>query len=314
MKSRTTKFCIVTGVLCGAVAYFSGQRLSAQAERAQKGFATPEAAAQALIQAAQQYDVPALENILGPQSEDLVASKDPVQDKNRAQDFVAKARESTLVKVDRKNPKRATLTVGDDGWTFPAPLVMRNGEWYFDAKSAREEILMRRIGQNELDAIAVCRGFVDAQKEYSENSEEHQYAQHIISTPGKKDGLYWKNPDGTAAGPMADTVAKAIQEGYSTSKPTPYHGYYFKVLKGQGPAARLGQMDFVIHGLMIGGFALVAAPAEYRVTGVKTFIVSHDGVVYQQDLGPNTAKIFAGMERYNPDKSWTATNDDWQSQ
>jgi len=201
--------------------------------------------------------------------------------------------------------------VGIDGWPFPAPIVMRNQKWYFDMKVGRQEILMRRIGQNELDAIAVCRGFVDAQKEYAENSPEHQYAQRIISAPGKKDGLYWKNPDGSPGGPMADAVAKAIQEGYSANKPTPYHGYYFKVLTGQGPAANLGQLDFVTHGLMIGGFALVAAPAEYHVTGAKTFIVSHDGVVYQKDLGPNTLNIFRSMERYNPDKTWKATDDGW---
>jgi hypothetical protein len=313
MKANTImlRVCITASVLCGAALYFSGQPLSGQTERAQKGFATPEAAAHALVQAAQRYDVPALLNILGPHSEELVASKDPVQDKNRAQEFAAKAREKMLVDMDRTNPKRATLTVGDDRWPFPAPIVMRNGEWYFDAKSGRQEILMRRIGHNELDAIAVCHGFVDAQQEYAENSPEHQYAQRIISTEGKRDGLYWKNPDGSAGGPIAAALAKAIQEGYSTSKLTPYHGYYFKVLKGQGPAAGLGQMDFVTHGLMIGGFALIAAPAEYRVTGVKTFLVSHDGVVYQKDLGPNTVKIFTATERYNPDKTWKATDDEW---
>jgi hypothetical protein len=213
--------------------------------------------------------------------------------------------------VDPKNPSRATLTIGSDGWPFPIPLAMRGGKWYFDTKAGRQEIVARHIGQNELDAITVCRGFVDAQKAYAETSDEHQYAQHIISTPGKKDGLYWKNPDGSAGGPIADAVAKAIQEGYTPSKATPYHGSYFKVLKGQGPAAQLGQLDFVTHGLMIGGFALAAAPAEYRVTGVKTFIVSHDGIVYQKDLGPNTLKIFQAMDRYNPDKTWRETDDEW---
>lgn len=313
MKSASmiVRLGIAGGLLCGVLAHFPGQRLTAQSGAPQKGFDKPEAAADALVQAAQRYDVPALRSILGPQSEELISSKDPVQDRNRAREFAAKAAERTLVQVDPKNSRRATLLVGSDGWPFPAPIVMRGSEWYFDGRQGRGEILRRRIGQNELDAITICRGFVDAQNQYAENSEEHQYAQHIISTPGKKDGLYWKNPDGTAGGPMADAIARAIREGYSTAKPAAYHGYYFKVLKGQGPAAKLGQLDFVTHGLMIGGFALAAAPAEYRVTGVKTFIVSHDGIVYQKDLGPNTVKIFESMERYNPDKTWTATNDEW---
>ena len=313
MKSRATmaRLCIAVCVLCGGIGYFAGRPLTAQSAAVQEGFATPRAAADALIQAAQNYDVAALKKILGPGSESLVESKDPVQDRNRARAFVEKARESESVDVDPKNSSRATVTLGSDGWPFPIPLEMRGGKWYFDTKAGRKEILARHIGQDELDAITVCRGFVDAQTEYAETSDGHQYAQRIISTPGKKDGLYWTNPDGSAGGPMATAVAKAIQEGYSTAKPTAYHGYYFKVLKGQGPAARLGQLDFVTHGLMIGGFALVAAPAEYRVTGVKTFIVSHDGIVYQKDLGPNTLKIFQAMDRYNPDKTWRETDDGW---
>jgi hypothetical protein len=312
MKSRSTMFnvCALTGALFGAMLSIQAQQDSAHT--AQRGFATPQAAADALLDAADRYDVAAVVNILGPHSEELVSSKDPVQDRNRAREFTAKAREKQSVEIDPADPKRATLVVGNEQWPFPLPIVDRNGKWYFDAKAGREEILMRRIGQNELDAITVCRGYVDAQKDYAEGSEGHQYAQRIISTPGKKDGLYWQDADGTAGGPLADAVAKAIQEGYSTSQPaTPYHGYYFTILKGQGPAAKLGQLDFVTHGVMIGGFALVAAPAEYRVTGVKTFLVSHDGVVYQKDLGPNTLKIFRAMDRFNPDKTWTPTNDEW---
>ncbi|HKE24451.1 MAG TPA: DUF2950 domain-containing protein [Bryobacteraceae bacterium] len=313
MRVRTiaVRFCFLTCLVCGGIGYFAGWPLTAQSKAVQQGFATPQAAADALVQAAQDYDVPALKRILGPGSEDLVAPTDAVQNRNRAREFASKAREQESVDVDPKNPSRATLTIGTDGWPFPIPIVMRGDKWYFDTKSGRQEILMRRIGQNELDAIAVARGFVDAQKEYAETSEGHQYAQHIISTPGKKDGLYWTNPDGSPGGPLATVIAKALQEGYSVTKPTPYHGYYFKILKGQGPAARLGQLDFVTHGLMIGGFALAAAPAEYRVTGVKTFIVSHDGVVYQKDLGPNTLKIFQAMDRYNPDKTWRETDDEW---
>jgi hypothetical protein len=155
---------------------------------------------------------------------------------------------------------------------------------------------------------------VDAQREYAmqkhDNAEVNQYAQRIISTPGKHDGLAWWNPDGSIGGPIAEGIAKALQQGY-TNKTQPYHGYYFKILKGQGRAATLGQMDFVIEGAMIGGFALAAAPAEYRVTGVQTFVVSQNGVVYQKDLGPNTLKVFSAMQLYNPDETWRPTNDNW---
>ena len=190
----------------------------------------------------------------------------------------------------------------------------KSGKWYFDAKAGRHEILRRRIGANELDAITVCRGYVEAQEEYAltihDDSGVNQYAQKIISTPGKQDGLAWQNPDGTWGGQMGEAVAKAIDQGY-TGCGEPFHGYYFKVLKGQGPSARLGQLDYVINGAMIGGFALVAWPAEYRMIGMETFIVSYDGVVYQKDLGPDTAKIAAAMDRYDPDKTWHETDDDW---
>ena len=197
---------------------------------------------------------------------------------------------------------------------MPVPLIKRNGKWYFEAKSGRQEILFRRIGANELDAIQVCRGFVDAQNEYAlqihDDSGVNQYAQRIFSTPGKQDGLYWQNPDGTSGGPIGDAVAKALEEGYSIGK-SGFHGYYFKILKGQGPAAPLGRLDYVIEGIMIGGFALVAVPAEYRVTGVKTFIVSNDGIVYQKDLGPDSLNIVKKMDLYNPDSTWHATGDGW---
>jgi len=190
--------------------------------------------------------------------------------------------------------------------------------WYFDSKRGHDEILFRRIGANELDAIQICRGFVDAQKEYAsevhDNSGVNQYAQKVISTPGKHDGLYWKNDDGTTGGPIGEPIARAIEEGYSPGKTSGYHGYYFKVLRGQGPAARLGQLDYVVEGVMIGGFALVAFPAEYRVTGAKSFMVSYDGIVYEKDLGPDTARIAQSMERYNPDKSWHRTDDEWPAE
>ena len=281
---------------------------------AQKTFATPNEAADALIQAAADFDTGALTQILGQDGEDLFSSQDPVQDKNIAKAFAAQAREKNSIAIDSRNPARATLLVGNDQWPLPIPIVKQNGRWLFDTKAGRQEVLYRRIGANELDAIQICRGYVDAQRAYAlhryDDSEVNQYAQRIISTPGKHDGLVWKNPDGSFGGPIAEKIAEALDQGY-TNRSEPYHGYFFKILKGQGPDAPLGQMDFVVEGAMIGGFALAAAPAEYRVTGVKSFIVSYQGIVYQKDMGPDTLELFKKMELYNPDKTWKRTDDNW---
>lgn len=281
----------------------------------QQWYISPENAAQALITATTDYNVSALLQIFGPAGKDFVSSADPVRDKNTALAFAAKAREKHKVFIDPKDGAKAILTVGEDDWPFPVPLVARGNRWYFDSQRGRREILLRRIGANELDAIKICHGFVEAQKEYAsdihDDSGVNQYAQKLISTPGKHDGLYWENPDGSAGGPISKAVAQAIQEGYSTDNPSGYHGYYFKVLTGQGPAAPLGELDYEIEGAMIGGFALLAVPVEYRVTGVKTFIVSYDGVVYEKDLGPDTLNLAKNIDRYNPDKTWHRSNAHW---
>lgn len=311
-KSPLIAFALLVsaGLALGAAA----EKKEAAPQTTQKGFDTAQQAADALLQAAEAFDVAALKEILGPGSEDLVASEDAVQDKSRAAEFATKAKEKHSVEVDAKNPNSATLVISNEDWPLPIPIVKRKDKWYFDTKAGREEILLRRIGANELDVIEICLGYVDAQKEYAEQKHDgstvNQFAQRIISTPGKQDGLAWKNPDGTWGGPVGETVAEALEQGY-TDKSKPFHGYYFKVLKGQGPAAPLGEIDFVIEGAMIGGFALAAAPAEYGVTGVQTFIISHNGIVYQKDLGPDTLKEFKSMERYNPDKTWKVTQDEW---
>jgi hypothetical protein len=300
--------------LISASSTWSQQKETAAPPQNQKTYATPKEAADAFIQATKTFDVPVLIEILGQAGEDLVSSEDPVKDKNIGAAFYAKAQQKNSIVIDPKNPNRATLVVGDDDWPLAIPIVKRSGRWLFDSAAGRTEMLYRRIGSNELDAIEICRGYVDAQQEYAlekhDNAEVNQYAQRVISTPGKHDGLVWKNPDGTLGGPIAEGIADALQQGY-TDKSKPYHGYYFKILKGQGPAAPLGKMSFVVEGAMIGGFALAAAPADYRVTGVKTFIVGYRGIVYQKDLGPDTLKIFRAMELYDPDKSWTPTNDNW---
>lgn len=311
-SNHTLAAILASGLLC----LTSQAAPDAAVPPIQKQFDTPQQAAESLIQAAASFQVPALKEILGPDSEDIVASEDPVMDKQRALAFAEKANEKLAVEIDPKNPNQATLCVGEDAFPMPIPIVKKDGKWTFNTKAGRQEILNRRIGANELDAIEICRGYVEAQHEYAAIKHDgaivNQYAQRIISTPGKHDGLAWKEADGTWEGPVGEEIAKALEQGYSEkNKPQPYHGYIFKVLKGQGPAAPLGQLDFVIKGAMIGGFALAAAPAEYRVTGVKTFIVSHTGIVYEKDLGPNTLETFQKMDLFDPDESWNATDDKW---
>jgi hypothetical protein len=273
----------------------------------QTTFATPEAAAEALINAAEKNDIPTLKQILGEEGLDLVVTEDTVQDRNIMADFAAQGR--ALTRIDRDSGQgSATLIVGTDEFPVAIPIVEKGGLWYFDTETGRQEILNRRIGRNELDAIEVAQIYVDAQREYALDKHDgaivNQYAQRMISTQGKQDGLAWQAADGSWHGPIGEGIARAIAEGYSSRK-DPLHGYYFKVLKGQGPDAPLGELDFVVDSAMIGGFALVAAPADYGITGVKTFIVSHSGIVYEKDLGETTLEQFQAMELYNPDSSWT---------
>jgi hypothetical protein len=282
--------------------------VAATATASARGFNTPQQAADALIDAAEKFDVAELAYIFGPDGEDVVFSGEFAQDRQHAANFVAEAHEKKSVSVDPKTGTRAFLLVGNEDWPFPVPLVKKSDKWSFDAKAGRQELLYRRVGANELDAIQICHGYVEAQHEYAlqphEGYDVNQYAQRIISMPGKQDGLAWQTADGTWAGPIGEKIARAIEQGYSLGA-EPYHGYFFKILKGQGAAAPLGEMDYLVKGVMIGGFALVAAPAEYGVTGVRTFIVSQDGVVYDKDFGPRTLDEFKKMERFNPDSSWT---------
>src|SRR6476646_1793445 len=280
----------------------------------QKEFNNPKEAADALVQAAEVFDVAALSEILGPESKDLISSEDPVKDKDIAQKFAAKAKEKMNLGADGKNANKVIVTVGKDDFPLPIPIVKEKGKWIFDTKAGRDEILARRIGTNELDAIAICRGFDDAQHEYAlekhDDAKVNQFAQKVISTPGKQDGLAWKNPDGTWGGPVGENVAKAIEQGYS-KEGQPYHGYYYKILTKQGPNGPLGAMDFVIDGAMIGGFALAALLAQYGVTGIESFIVGANGIVYQKDLGKDGLKAFQDMDKFDPDKTWKETDDEW---
>jgi DUF2950 family protein len=288
------------------------QMLSAQQTQSQpvltgKAFGTPQQALDAVIAAAEKFDTAAIEEIFGPEGKEILVTAEPPNDKEIAKTFAELAREKNSISIDPKNKNHAVILVGKDNWPFAVPLVKSNGKWYFDTDAGIDELTYRRVGGNELDAIEICRGFVEAQEEYAlqkhDGSEVNQYAQRIISTAGKQDGLAWQTAEGKWEGPIGENVANAIEKGYTAGQP--YHGYYFKVLKGQGPAAPLGEMDYIVHGAMIGGFALVAAPAEYAVTGVKTFLVSNDGVVYEKDFGDNTGDEFKKMDRFNPDETWT---------
>jgi Protein of unknown function (DUF2950) len=298
-SSRFVLLCLLTLGMC--------MQGSSAAVTTPSTFPTPQAAADALIVAAEKFDVPALEQIFGPGGKEIIHSGEPARDREIAKHFADQARMKMDLSIDPKTKTRAFLLVGNDNWPFPVPLVKSGTTWSFDSKAGVNEIVRRRIGRNELDAIQIAHGFVEAQDEYTQtkhgNPPVNQYAQKIISTPGKQDGLAWQNPDGTWGGPVGENVARAIERGYS-SKKEPYHGYYFKVLKGQGPDAPLGQMDYVVNGAMIGGFALIAFPAQYKVTGVKTFMVSNDGVVYEKDLGPNTVELAQKIDRFNPDMTW----------
>jgi len=264
---------------------------------AQKTFATPQDAARALIDAAANNDTAAMLQIFGAAGKDIVQSGDPAADKEGRRQFADLASQKMEVEVD-KDKDRATLIVGPDNWPMPVPIVLEKDRWRFDSRVGRVEVLARRIGRNELTAIEVCRGYVEAQMEYASRDRTAtgtlQYAQRIASSPGKKDGLYWEGESGKL-------VPKAFADPAA-----PYHGYYFRILKSQGPDAEGGAMDYVVKGKMIGGFALVAFPAEYGVSGIKTFIVNHHGKVYEKDLGANTAAQARQMVRFNPDKSWKA--------
>jgi len=300
--------CLVALVTLLAIPAFSDSGATAT----QSTFASPEKATDALISAVRSGRTDTLLRILGPSSKRLISSGDTVAD--------AEARKKLISEFDNKNEveaegdDRAFLVVGDDGWQFPYPIVKYGSAWRFDASAGATEILDRRIGANELDAIEVCRAYVSAQREYAEKDRNNdgyvEYAQKFLSNPGRQDGLYWPTGVGEEESPLGPLVVSARAEGYSPSKGkerTPYHGYYYKILTGQGPSARDGAYDYIVNGHMIGGFALVAFPAQYGASGIMTFIVNHDGVVYQKNLGRRTSELAINMKLFDPDSSWSET-------
>ena len=278
---------------------------------AQEQFGTPEAAVEALVAAARSGDGDTILKVLGRDGKPIVSSGDPVADSNIRQDFVSAYDAKHAIEMEGDGTQ--TLIIGEDDWPFPIPLVNKAGQWQFDTKAGLDEILRRRIGRNELSAIQVSLAYVQAQNEYASLDPAGQgrgvYAQRIVSRPGKKDGLYWPTAEGEEPSPLGDLAAQAAAEGYKTgSTPIPYHGYYYRILTRQGAGASGGAYDYLAKGKMIGGFALIAYPAEYGNSGIMTFIVNQDGTVFQKDLGDRTEKIARRIETFDPNAKWQKAN------
>jgi len=285
---------------------------TASVAHAQQAFGTPEEASRALVDAAKAGDLKSLLTVLGNDGRDIVSSGDEVADADTRQKFVAAYDAKNRIAME--GDSKAMLIIGPEDFPLPIPLVRKDGQWRFDTAEARDEILARRIGKNELDAIQASLAYVDAQHEYADKDRTgagmNTYARRIVSQPGKKDGLYWPASQGEDESPLGELMAQATRQGYRAGAGrTPYHGYYFKILTRQGPSAEGGAVDYVVQGKMIGGFALVAYPAEYRNSGVMTFLVNHRGTVFQKDLGPQTRKLSEQMNSFNPDATWTRVVD-----
>lgn len=293
---------LVLGVLCTGCA--SGPDTSGRPR-----FETADAAFDALIAAMRSNDTAAAAVMLGPASDDVISSGDPVADREAHRQFLAMYDQTH--RIDRTDAGM-TLCVGTDDWPMPIPVVQDDDGWYFDTEEGIEEILDRRVGRNELATIQACLAYVDAQREYASKDRDGdgllEYAQKIRSTPGKRDGLYWKTIEGQTPSPLGDLAAEASREGYDPNRegddPRPYHGYYFRILKAQGAAAKGGTYYYTNGDSMIGGCALIAHPARHGISGVMTFIVNHDGVVFERDLGPQTAEVVAGITVFNPEEGW----------
>lgn len=270
-------------------------------------FLSTPAAAKALIEAAQKDDINALESILGSDAKEVISSGDPVADNNARDTLVAKYNEMHRLAYDDRG--RVILYIGADNWPFPIPIVREGDGWVFDTESGKEELLYRRIGQNELYTIDVLRDLADAQREYASEGRDGdvaQFAQKIQSDSGKHDGLYWPVAAGEQESPIGPMIADATEEGYKTGAgtPIPFHGYYYRVLTRQGKNAPGGAMDYTDNGKMTNGFAFLAYPAAYRASGVMTFMINQDGVMVQKDLGPETPKLANEISEFNPDKTW----------
>jgi len=309
IHSRKMSPLILFGIAVAIAVIMTLAGASFAAEK-QKSFTSAEEAVKALVTAARNNDDKELLAIFGPDAKDLMSSGDAVADRQRRDKFLKYYDEKNSLSPEGDS---MIIVIGKIDWPFPIPIVKKMGErWIFDTRKGKEEILNRRIGENELSTIQACLAIVDAQREYAIKDYDGdglaEYAEKFRSDPGKKNGLYWETKEGEEPSPLGEIFAKARTEGYfqkwKKSNPEPYHGYYYRILKAQGKNAPGGAYDYVLKGSMLGGFAVVAWPAKYGNSGVTTFIVNHDGVVYQKDLGNNTAKIAQAMKLYDPDKTW----------
>ena len=280
--------------------------VSATAASAQQSFKSPDDAVAALVSATKDNWPKGVVTVLGPDSNDIVSSGDAVADEAARQKFLAAYDAKHQITMEGDN--KAVMVIGPEDYPFPIPLTRKGAAWQFDTAAGRLEILYRRIGRNELAAIQASLAYVDAQNEYAAKDRTGaggaNYAQRIVSRPGKKDGLYWSAAQGEETSPLGELVAQATNEGYAVGSRTPFHGYYFKVLTSQGSMAAGGAVDYIVRGKMIGGFALVAYPADYGNSGVMTFLVNYAGTVFQKDLGERTTKLAERMTSFNPDQTW----------
>jgi hypothetical protein len=307
---RTIHFFGSAIVITSMMAIIGSYQGAPAADKKPKEFKSPEEAVKSLVDAVKANDTKELSAIFGPEGKEVISSGDEVADKARRERFV-KAYEE-VNKLVSETDKKVILVAGKEEWPFPIPIVKVGETWRFDTKAGKEELLDRRIGRNELNTIQTCLAYVDAQREYALKDWDGdgllEYAQKFVSTPGKKDGLYWEVKEGDKQSPLGLLVARAVEVGYSPGKskerPRPYYGYYYKILKTQGKNASGGAYDYVVKGQMIGGFALVAYPAQYGASGIMTFIINHDGIVYEKDLGKDTEKIAGAMTKFDPDKTW----------
>jgi len=306
------RVCSLAAAFVFGVAWLGALAQTAPAPKTavQKTFASPEAASKALADAVRARDVQPLLAVVGPASKSWLFSGDAVADRADWAKFLAAYDKKN--KIVKESDTQAVLVVGDDNWPFPAPLKKKGDSWAFDAAAGREEIINRRIGHNELDTMQTLLAIVDAQRQYAAADPNHNgfdaYARRFISSPGKKDGLYWPTPPGAAPSPLGPLVGEATREGYrlkaGQTRPQPYHGYYYRMLAAQGKDAHGGAFNYLVNGRLIGGFAVVAYPAKYGVSGVMTFIVNYEGTVYEKDLGNSTRDKAENMTGFNPDKTW----------
>ena len=309
-KRPASRLCQLAAIAVACVTLFATASCRRTPESPYRMFPTPEDAVQGLMAAVKSEKVEELVQLFGPEGKELLESSDPASARQSRQVFTAAAAEKWHL-VDREGGGK-TLIVGNEEWPFPVPLVREAAGWRFDTPAGREEVIARRIGRNELSVIDACKTYVMAQHLYAKNAHDGKpsgvYAAAFRSDPGKQNGLYWPAPRGAKRSPLGDLLAEAADparlKGTDGQKPAPFHGYYFRILAGQGASAPGGAKSYVVNGEMTGGFALVAWPAQYDVTGVMTFVVNHEGVVHEKDLGADTETAAKAMTLYDPDGSW----------